>query len=145
MKKVHFISIILAVALCLAGCQSKNVDIMAAEQTSSEVQQTGSNAEVADETDTITQTEFVTEPSAKTSEAETVEKLDLEYPDDPLTAENLLKITTEAKIRLVQSGETEGQRMPYRFGLLDIDFDGFPELFCEFCNANIKNHPCSLY
>ena len=35
--------------------------------------------------------------------------------------------------------------MFYRFGLIDADFDGFPELFCEICNANIKNHPCCLY
>ena len=144
MKKKYFISVIAAVAVCMAGCQ-RSVITGLDEQTSNEIQQTTPIIEVTEEDVTVTQTDFVTEPSAKTSEAETFEELNFEYPDEPFTAENLMKITTEAKIRLVQSGETETPWMPYRFGLLDIDFDGFPELFCEFCNANIKNHPCSLY
>ena len=35
--------------------------------------------------------------------------------------------------------------MIFHFGLLDIDFDGLPEMFCEFCNPTYQYHDCSLY
>ena len=44
MKKVHFISIILAAALCLAGCYS-DIDKELVEQSSSEIQQTTADTE----------------------------------------------------------------------------------------------------
>lgn len=68
------------------------------------------------------------------------EALDFDYPNDPLTVENLLEISTEAKIKLAKCGEMSVYNS---FGLLDIDFDGLPEIFLE--SGNLFNYKISFY
>ncbi len=71
---------------------------------------------------------------------DTSEALDFAYPNDPLTVENLLKISTEAKIKLAECGEMSVYNS---FGLVDIDFDGLPEIFLE--SGNMINYKISFY
>ncbi|MDE5859961.1 MAG: hypothetical protein K2H23_06200 [Oscillospiraceae bacterium] len=93
-----------------------NIKILAAVAMVSALLLTGcqNNAEAAQtvrESVTAEQTEQTTEVSETKSEAtqsvaETqFEAEDFVYPDDPLTAENLLKITTAAKVKLIESEE----------------------------------------
>lgn len=135
----------LALILCLTGCQGNIVtEPINTEKTIQESQQA---VTIAEQTSIHTETSETYSEQAESEAAETVEPRfkmsEFVYPSDPLTAENLLEITTAAKVKLVELGETSSNMILYRFGLLDIDFDGFPEMFCEFCHGH--NHTCRLY
>ncbi len=139
-----------AVLVCsLVGCQA-DVDTGQAdtEQTVQETQQTTkTKAEQTEQLiDEIETTEEITSAQATQSVAEAqVETMDFVYPDDPLIPENLIKITTAAKSKLFELGETSSNVCYYTFGLIDVDFDGFPEMFCEFTNAMQGRHNCRMY
>lgn len=133
MLKKKFFAVIAAVCMAafLTGCETN----AAAEETARESVTAAEQTEQAAET-TAETTQSVTETQTETA--------DFVYPDDPLTAENLLKITTAAKVQLIESEEISGN-MIFHFGLLDIDFDGLPEMFCEFRNPIYHYFDCSLY
>ena len=124
-------------AVLLTGCQNN-----------AEAAQTVRESVTAEQTE---QTTEASETTAETTSAETTqsaaetqfETSDFVYPDDPLTAENLITIITEAKDQIFMSSG-ENRAMDYRFGVVDIDFDGFPEIFCEFGYTNYDSSFYSL-
>lgn len=133
MKKKRLLSLLAAVALVcgLVGCQADTDTGQAdTEQTIQETQQTTeTTAKQAEQLiDEIETTSAETTQSIAETQFDTA---DFVYPDDPLTAENLLKIIKKAKGQIITSSGTNGA-MDHRFGVVDIDFDGFPEIFCEF-------------
>lgn len=128
-RKIFVVVAAICTAVLLTGCE-----------TNAEAEQTVSGSV----TTAAEQTEQAIETTQSVTEAR-FEAADFVYPDYPLTAENLLKITTAAKAKLVELGETSSPVSYYKFGLLDVDFDGFPELFCEFFNGSQKYHYCHLY
>lgn len=137
-KRKKLAAVMAVSAVFLTGCQgnaeaSQTVrESTASEQTEQtmEASETKSETTSAETTQSIAETQF--------------EIADFVYPDDPLTAENLFKITTAAKVQLIESEEISGN-MIFHFGLLDIDFDGLPEMFCEFRNPIYHYFDCSLY
>lgn len=140
MLKRKISAAVLAVsAVFLTGCQGN-----------AEAAQTVRESTAAEQTE---QTMEASETKSETTSAETTQSIaetqfeiaDFVYPDDPLTAENLLKITTAAKIKLLELGETSSDVCYYTFGLIDVDFDGFPEMFCEFSRAVQGRHNCRMY
>lgn len=134
MRKEKFFALVMTAALMLglAGCQG-SIEAEAAD-----------TEKAANESrETVTAVGQAENEAAETV-VQRVDISDFVYPNEPLTAENLLKITTAAKVTLCKSGETSGNMSLYRFGLLDVDFDGFPEMFCELCNGQ-HNHKCRLY
>lgn len=144
MSRKRFLA--LALIFCLTGCQGDiGGEPINTEKTIQESQQA---VTVAEQTSIHTETP---ETSLAQVENDATEKVtlrfdlsDFVYPDDPLTAENLIKITTAAKMKLSDIGETDSIVSFYRYGLLDVDFDGFPEMFCEFVNGK-HSHECRLY
>ncbi len=151
MKKNKFLSLLAVAALIcvLVGCQADtDTGQIDTEQTVQETQRTTETTAVQTEQliDEIEATEEITSAQTTQSLTETqIETKDFVYPDDPLTAENLLKITTAAKVKLFELGETSNKVCYYTFGLIDVDFDGFPEMFCEFSNAVQGRHNCRMY
>lgn len=118
-------------AVFLTGCQSNAEAVQTvSESVTVAAEQTTQAAETMEET-----TQSVEETQIETT--------DFVYPDDPLTAENLIKIITEAKDQIFMSNG-ENRAMDYRFGVVDIDFDGFPEIFCEFGYTNYDSSFYSL-
>lgn len=134
-----------ALICCLTGCQGDvGAEPIDTEKTIQESQQ---SVTVTEQTSEYTE---ISETFSEQSEGEVRETIKPRYdtskfiyPDDPLTAENLLTVTTAAKVKLIELGETSNNMILYRFGLLDIDFDGFPEMLCEFFHGH--NHTCRLY
>lgn len=116
-------------AVFLTGCQSNAEAVQTvSESVTVAAEQTTQAAETMEETtQSVTKTQF--------------ETTDFVYPDDPLTVENLLKIIKIAKGQIITSSGTNGA-MDHRFGVIDIDFDGFPEIFCEF---GYNNYDSSFY
>ncbi len=140
MVKRKILAAITAVsALLLTGCQN-NAEAAQTVHESVTAEQTEQTTEASETTVETTSAE--TTQSAAETQSETE---DFVYPDDPLTAENLLKITTAAKVKLLELGETSSKVCYYTFGLIDVDFDGFPEMFCEFSNAVQGRHHCRMY
>ena len=117
-------------ALLLTGCQD-NTEAAQTVWESVAAEQTGQTTEVSETTEETTQS--VTETQLETT--------DFVYPDDQLTVENLLRIIKKAKGQIITSSGTNGA-MDHRFGVVDIDFDGFPEIFCEF---GYNNYDSSFY
>lgn len=83
MRKSHFISIILAVALCLAGCQSKNVDVGQAEQTNETSRQAAE--ETTAPTESVNAYETLAEGQERDWKIEDVLKNDLEIDGIPIS------------------------------------------------------------
>lgn len=112
-------------ALLLTGCQdnAEAAQTVRESVTAKQTEQTTEVSETTEETTSAETTQSVTETQLETT--------DFVYPDDPLTVENLLKIIKKAKGQIITSSGTNGA-MDHRFGVVDIDFDGFPEIFCEF-------------
>ena len=147
MRKKQFLSLLAAVALVcgLVGCQA-DVDTTQTdtEQAVQETQQTTETTAVQTK-QLINEIKTTSVQTTKNVVETQIETKDFVYPNDPLTAENLLKITTAAKVKLLELGETSNKVCYYTFGLIDVDFDGFPEMFCEFSNAVQGRHNCRMY
>lgn len=118
-------------AALLTGCQSNAEAAQTVRESITAAEQTEQTTEAAETTVETTQS---------VAEAQS-EMEDFVYPDDPLTAENLMKIVKKAKGEIITSSGTNGA-MDHRFGVVDIDFDGFPEIFCEF---GYNNYDSSFY
>ncbi|MCM1525199.1 MAG: hypothetical protein NC120_12165 [Ruminococcus sp.] len=149
MRRKQFLTILTACIMLfgLTGCQGD----VGAEPIDNEkiIQESQQSLTVTEQTSVNTEISETFSVQVESDATETVKlRFDMSefvYPDDPLTAENLLEITTAAKVKLCELGETSSDMMSlYRFGLLDVDFDGFPEIFCEFLNGQ-HNHECRLY
>ena len=130
MRKEKFFALVMTAALMLglAGCQG-----------SIEAEAADTEKAVNESRETVTAVGQLENEAAET----VVQKVDISdfvYPDDPLTTENLIKITTAAKEELGEKGETNLYNC---FGLVDIDFDGFPELFHE--AGSIMSYSVSFY
>lgn len=148
MKRKQFLALltVCVMLLGLAGCQG---DIEAEQvDTETTIRESQQTVTVTEQTSVHTEKSETLSVQVESEAAETVtqriELSDFVYPDDPLTAENLLIITTAAKMKLSDIGETDSIVSYYRYGLLDVDFDGFPEMFCEFANGK-RSHKCCLY
>lgn len=135
LKGKNLAAVMAVSAVLLTGCQNN-----------AEAAQTVRENVTAEQTEQTTETAETTSAETTQSVAETqLETTDFVYPNDPLTAENLLKITTAAKVKLLELGETSSEVCYYTFGLIDVDFDGFPEMFCEFSRAVQGRHNCRMY
>ena len=62
-----------------------------------------------------------------------------------ITADTLIDIVFKAKKTLYDLGEVNSDMSYYVFGVIDANFDGFPELFCDFDNGGRGLHNCRLY
>lgn len=130
MRKEKFFALVMTAALMLglAGCQgSIEAEAADTEKAANESRETVTAAGQS-------------ENEAAETVVQKVDISDFAYPDDPLTTENLIKITTAAKEELGEKGETNLYNC---FGLVDIDFDGFPELFHE--AGSIMSYSVSFY
>ncbi len=128
-RRVRAVFLIL-VMVCLSGC---NVDNGIAADTG--------QITISETTEVTT----VAKPQTKaTTEIEMVDSNDdFVYPDDPLaSADSLMNLVFEAKKKIFKNEEF---KLPYSwsseefiFGLIDIDFDDFPELIRQKSNYTIN-------
>ena len=114
LKRKKLAAVMAISAVLLTGCQSNAEAAQTVREsvTAEQTEQTTEASETTAETTSAETTQSVAETQSETE--------DFVYPDDPLTAENLLKITTAAKVQLIESEEISGN-MIFHFGLLDIE------------------------
>ncbi len=151
-RRKTFIFILAFAAFALSACGETKAEPRTEETVSASTEQTASSdptemtsqteseTETATETAAVTETATISESVQSVSTAESMTEASVTevteefiYPDEPLTPENLIKITTQAKMKLWELGENSADTFHCAFGLIDIDFDGFPEMFCESC------------
>ena len=145
---------LICVAVCLSGCNVDNVDVNDTEQiTISETTMVTLKTQPPTETTTMTETEstILTESEESTPEQNFLSEREkynysyepFVYPVNPVaSADELLNLVFAAKQRLFENGEFYGNFI-YSFGVVDVDFDGIPELFCQ--TINYMNDFCRVY
>lgn len=142
-KAVFFLIFVLILSLGSSGCKNQNAAETPPETGTGFVAETSETqtsvaSELKTETSSAATSAETTEASVRTTVQEVWNSEDFVYPDDPLTVENLMYLIFEAK-KILEEGEmsVELRRLySYRFGIVDINFDGFPELYYTETDAN---------
>ncbi|MCL2052887.1 MAG: hypothetical protein FWG90_00385 [Oscillospiraceae bacterium] len=111
--------------------------------------------------ETLTQTDQSADETEEIIAAEKTENQSgFVYPDEPLTKEGLALLVNEARTIIFEDGVLINEmkkvaesalppllnfQAPYVFGLVDIDFDGMPELFCLNNHSNQGYKPFFIF